>query len=149
MDSCFQIQSNLKGADWSRHAFIHSAIATALPEQSPTVSPFSPFHCGQYDTMHATLGCVVRKAFTDDTDWGNEREPARTLHGYTYLVATTGVAAGQSVNIIVCYNTINQSERARRYDFGWMMTHGTVRIRSHLFRRYDRVPTFWYLNWYE
>jgi len=76
--SCFSFQNNLKGADWSRHVFVHSATATAL-HKNPAMSPSSSGHCGQYDTMYATIGCVLRKAFADDTILGVHREPARTL----------------------------------------------------------------------
>ena len=34
----FKFQNNLKGADWSRHVFVHSATATAL-NKSPAMSP--------------------------------------------------------------------------------------------------------------
>ena len=74
--SCFSFQNNLKGADWSRHVFVHSATATAL-HKNPAMSPSSSGHCGQYDTMYATIGCVLRKAFADDTILGVHREPAR------------------------------------------------------------------------
>ena len=75
--SCFSFQNNLKGADWSRHIFVHSATATALDE-NPAMSPSSSVHCGQYDTLYATIGCVLRKAFADDTILGDKREPARS-----------------------------------------------------------------------
>ena len=73
--SCFSFQNNLKGADWSRHIFVHSATAMAL-NKIPAMSPSSPGHCGQYDTMYATIGCVLRKAFADDTILGVHREQA-------------------------------------------------------------------------
>ena len=45
--------------------------------KNPAMSPSSSGHCGQYDTMYATIGCVLRKAFADDTILGVHREPAR------------------------------------------------------------------------
>ena len=75
--SCFSFQNNLKGADWSRHIFVHSATAMAL-NKIPAMSPSSSGHCSQYDTTYATIGCVLRKAFADDTIFlGVHREPAR------------------------------------------------------------------------
>ena len=74
--SCFSFQNNLKGADRSRHIFVHSATAMAL-NKNPAMSPSSSVHCGQYDTMYATIGCVLRKAFADDTILGVHHEPAR------------------------------------------------------------------------
>ena len=76
--SGFSFQNNLKGADWSRHIFVHSATAMAL-NKNPAMSPSSSGHCGQYDTRYATIGCVLREAFADDTILGVHREPARTL----------------------------------------------------------------------
>ena len=74
----FSCQNNLKGADWPRHIFVHSATAMAL-NKNPAMSPSSSGHCGQYDTMYATIGCVLRKAFADDTILGDNLESARSL----------------------------------------------------------------------
>ena len=74
----FQFQNNLNGADWSRHIFVHSATVMAL-NQYLAMSPSSSVHCGQYDTRYATIGCVLRKAFADDTILGVHREPARNM----------------------------------------------------------------------
>ena len=68
----FLFQNNLKG-DWSRHIFVHSATAMAL-NKDPAMSPSSSGHCGQYDTMYATIGCVLRKAFAGDRNLGLVRE---------------------------------------------------------------------------
>ena len=46
--------------------------------KNPAMSPSSSGHCGQYDTRYATIGCVLRKAFADDTILGDHREPVRT-----------------------------------------------------------------------
>ena len=73
----FIFQNDLKGADWSRHIFVRSATVMAL-NKNPAMSPSLSGHCGQYDTMYATIGCVLRKAFADDTILGVHREPART-----------------------------------------------------------------------
>ena len=75
--SCFSFQNNLKGADWSRHIFVHSATAMAL-NKNPAMSPSSSGHCGQYDTMYATIGCVLRNAFADDRILGDNLGSART-----------------------------------------------------------------------
>ena len=77
----FYFQNNLKRADWSRHIFVHSATAMAL-NKNPAMSPSSSVHCGQYDTMYATIGCVLRKAFADDTSLGVHRGPARKESPY-------------------------------------------------------------------
>ena len=45
--------------------------------KNPAMSPSSSSHCGQYDTMYAAIGCVLRKAFADDTFLGVNCEPAR------------------------------------------------------------------------
>ena len=74
----FQFQDNLKGVDWLRHIVVHSTTATAL-NKTPAMSPSWSVHRGQYDTMYASIGCVLRKAFTDDTMSGDKREPARNL----------------------------------------------------------------------
>ena len=71
-----KFQNSLKGAEWSRHIFVHSATAIAL-NKNPEMSPSSSVHRSHYDTTHATIGCILRKAFADDTILGNEREPAR------------------------------------------------------------------------
>lgn len=36
-------------------------------------------YCTRYDTMYATVGCVLREAFDDDTIPGVEREQTCTL----------------------------------------------------------------------
>ena len=76
--SCFYFQNNLKGADWLRHIFVHSATVMAL-NKNLAMSPSSSVHCGQYDTTYTTIGWVLRKAFADDRIWGVHREPACTL----------------------------------------------------------------------
>ena len=46
------------------------------------LSPSSSGHCGRYDTMYATIGCVLRKACADDTILGVHREPVRNQFGF-------------------------------------------------------------------
>ena len=72
----FSFQKKMKGADWPRHIFVHSTTAMALNKNS-AMSPSSSGHYDQYDTTYATIGCVLRKAFADDTILGVHREPAR------------------------------------------------------------------------
>ena len=86
----FQFQNDLKGADWSRHIFVHRVTATAF-RKNPAMSPSSSVHCGQYNTKYATIGCVLRKAFADDRIWGVDREPAcsHALKLPTVMLATT------------------------------------------------------------
>ena len=76
-DSCFQFQNNLKGADWLTHIFVHSATAMTS-NKNPALSPSSSLYCGQCDTTYAIIGCILRKAFADDTILGVKREPARS-----------------------------------------------------------------------
>ncbi|CAM9527326.1 unnamed protein product, partial [Sphacelaria rigidula] len=40
--------------------------ATAL-NKNLAASPSSSVDCGQYDVMHATIGCVLQKVFADDS----------------------------------------------------------------------------------
>ena len=47
--------------------------------KNPAMSPSSSAHGGQYDTLYATIGCVLRKAFAGDTILGVHRESARTM----------------------------------------------------------------------
>ena len=72
LEIVFPFQNNLKGADWSRHVFVHSATATAL-HKNPAMSPSSSVHCGQYDTTYATIGGTLQEALADDTIWGDTR----------------------------------------------------------------------------
>jgi len=55
--------------------------------KNPAMSPSSSGHCGQYDTMYATIGCVLRKAFADDTILGVHREPVRICIYIIFLLA--------------------------------------------------------------
>ena len=71
----FYFQNNLKGADWVRHIFVHSATVMAL-NKNLAMSPSSSVRCGQYGTTYTTIGWVLRKAFADDRIWGVHREPA-------------------------------------------------------------------------
>ena len=73
---CFLFENNLKGADRSRHTFVHSAIDMVL-DKNPAVPPSSSIYYGQYDTTHATIGGILQKAFFYDTILGDEREPPR------------------------------------------------------------------------
>ena len=66
----------MKGADWSRHIFVHSATVMASKQKSGYVTS-SSVHCGQNDSTYASIGGILRKAFVDDTILGDEGEPAR------------------------------------------------------------------------
>ena len=67
----------LKGADWLRHIFVHSATIMTW-NKNLAMPPSSIVHCDQYDTMYMAIGCILRKAFADDnTILGLMREPAR------------------------------------------------------------------------
>ena len=46
--------------------------------KNQAMSTSSSGHRGQYDTMYANIGCVLRKAFADATILGDHRESART-----------------------------------------------------------------------
>ena len=47
--------------------------------ENPAMSPSSSVHCGQDDTIYATIGCVLRKVFADDRISGVHRDPACIL----------------------------------------------------------------------
>ena len=112
--SCFSFQNNLKGADWSRHIFVHSATAMAL-NKIPAMSPSSSSYCGQYDTMYATIGCVLRKAFADDTILGVHREPARIVTGNIPCFSPPFDSA-QVLNSVLVHN-LNAQPHSRFFQF--------------------------------
>lgn len=81
----------MKGADGSRHTFVHSATAMAS-NGNVARSPSSSVLRGQYDTTYATIGPVSPKAFDDDTIMGDKREPVciayhrgALFRGWTWL----------------------------------------------------------------
>lgn len=68
---------------------LFGATTIAVDEKSDYVTLLI-CHCGQYDTMCATIGWVSRKAFADDIILGDEREPvSRRLHLPIHYISRT------------------------------------------------------------
>ena len=62
--------------------------------KNQAMSTSSSGHRGQYDTMYANIGCVLRKAFADATILGDHRESARRFTRRRVMVSWLRVSFG-------------------------------------------------------
>ena len=79
LEFVFVISEQFEGRSLVETHFRPQRHRYGLKQKNPAMSPSSSVHCGQYDTTYTTVGCILRKAFADDTILGDEREPAHSV----------------------------------------------------------------------